>query len=204
MRILLSLFLALVVISIAAGVALFTGAISIAQPESPSPAVNLGAASTPPGSVPVASAAPQGQPKVINTATYGDWIYGCVEQPETKEVRCSISQRLSDAESKADVFLWRIMQDGKGGLVGVWQTPNGVLLSRGIVLEAGTPKPIAIPYETCGNGGCQAVANLAADFVETLAKTPQATATVFKRNGEGVKLALSVKGLAEGLTALRQ
>ena len=204
MRALLSFFFALLVVSIAAGIALFTGAISIAQQDPPVPAPNPGVAAAPPAAVPVASAPPQNQPKVVKTETYGDWVYGCVEQPETKDVRCSISQRLADAESKAAIFLWRISQDGKGGLVGTWQTPNGVLLSRGIVLEAGTPKPIAIPYETCGNGGCQAVANLAADFVETLAKTPQATATVFKRNGEGVKLALSVKGLADGLTALRQ
>jgi len=204
MRVLLSFFFALLVISIAAGVALLTGAISIAQQDPPVPAPNPGIVGAPPATAPVASAPPQGQPKVVKSETYGDWVYGCVEQPDTKEVRCSISQRLADSESKAAIFLWRISQDGKGGLVGMWQTPNGVLLSRGIILEAGTPKPIAIPYETCGNGGCQAVANLAADFVETLAKTPQATATVFKRNGEGVKLALSVKGLADGLTALRQ
>jgi invasion protein IalB len=204
MRVLLSFFFALLVISIAAGVALFTGAISIAQQDPPVPAPNPGIVGAPPATASVAAAPPQGQPKVVKSETYGDWVYGCVEQADTKEVRCSISQRLADAESKAAIFLWRIAQDGKGGLIGVWQTPNGVLLSRGILLEAGTPKPIAIPFETCGNGGCQAVANLAADFVDTLAKTPQASATVFKRNGEGVKLALSVKGLAEGLTALRQ
>jgi invasion protein IalB len=204
MRVLLSLFFALLVVSIAAGVALLTGAISIAQQDSPVPAPNPGVASAPSAAAPVAAAPPQNQPKVVKTETYGDWIYGCVEQPETKEVRCSISQQLSDAQSKAAVFLWRIAQDGKGGLVGVWETPSGVLLSRGIVLEAGTPKPIAIPYESCLGGGCRAVANLAADFVEALSKADQATATVFKRNGEGVKLALSTKGLADGLTALKQ
>jgi invasion protein IalB len=202
MRMLLSLFFALLVVSIAAGVALLTGAISIAQQDPPVPALNPGVAAAPPA--PVASAPPQNQPKVVKTETYGDWIYSCFEQPESKEVRCSISQRLSEAESKAAVFLWRISQDGKGGLVGVWETPAGVLLTRGIVLEAGTPKPISIPYESCLGGGCRAVAGLAPDFIEALSKTEQATATVFKRNGEGVKLALSVKGLADGLSALRQ
>ena len=204
MRMLISMFFALLVVSIAAGVALFSGAISIAQQDPPVPPANPGVASAPQAGGPVATTPPQDQPKVVKSETYGDWIYGCLEQPQTKEVRCSISQRLSDAKSKADVFLWRIMQDGKGGLVGVWETPSGVLLTRGIVLEAGTPKPISIPYESCLGGGCRAVAGLAPDFVEALSKTGQATATVFKRNGEGVKLALSVKGLADGLTALKQ
>src|SRR3990167_8748949 len=114
MRALLSFFFALLVVSIAAGIALFTGAISIAQQDPPVPAPNPGVAAPPPAPAPVASAPPQNQPKLVKKETYGDWIYGCLEHPETKETRCSISQRLSDAESKADVFLWRISQDGKG------------------------------------------------------------------------------------------
>ena len=204
MRMLVSMFFALLVVSIAAGFALFSGAISIAQQDPPAPVANPGAASTPPAAVPVASAPPPAQPTVVKSETYGDWLYNCLEQPQTKEVRCSISQSLSEAESKAAVFLWRIAQDGKGGFVGTWQTPTGVLLSRGIMLEAGTPKPITIPYETCSDGGCRAVAGLAPDFLETLSKTETASATIFKRNGEGVKLALSVKGLADGLAALKQ
>ena len=104
--------------------------------------------------------------------------------------------------SRAPVFLWRIVQDGKGGFVGVWQTPTGVLVNRGILLDAGTPQPIAIPFEYCGQGGCEATGNLASDFLESLGKAQKASATIFGRNGKGLTFQLSVKGLGDGLAEL--
>jgi len=141
-------------------------------------------------------------PKVINQKTYGDWVYSCLAFANGKTV-CSISQTLSDAATKKPVFLWRIGQDGKGGLIGIWQSPTGVLVGRGIVLDAGTPKPIAIPFEFCGQGGCEATGNLAADFLASLSKAQKASATIFQRDGKGVTFPLSVKGLADGLAALK-
>jgi invasion protein IalB len=204
MRFLLSFFLALLALTSAAAVAVLTGAISIAQPEPPVPKPNPAAPAAAPVAAPAAAQPQAPRPTVTKQEAYGDWIYTCLEVPQSKEIRCSIAQHLSDAKSKALIFLWRIAEDGKGGLIGIWQTPTGVLLSRGITLDAGTPKPIAIPFQTCNGGRCQAVANLAPDFLKMLAKSEKATATVFASNGKGVNLTISVKGLADGLAALRQ
>ncbi|HEY5081735.1 MAG TPA: invasion associated locus B family protein [Bauldia sp.] len=110
----------------------------------------------------------------------------------------------SPGKGRAPVFLWRIVQDGKGGLVGVWQTRTGVLVNRGILLDAGTPQPIAIPFEYCGQGGCEATGNLASDFLESLGKAQKASATIFGRNGKGLTFQLSVKGLGDGLAELKK
>ena len=183
--------------------ALFTGAISIAQ-QPPVPTPNPGA--------PAQAAAPatggqqqqqRPQPTVTKQESYGDWAYVCLQDPESKAERCSISQQLADEKSKQNVFSWRIVQDGKGGMVGVWQTPPQVLLNRGITIDAGSPKPIAIPYERCGQRSCRAVAALAPDYIETLSKAEKAVATIVLRNGKAVNLPLSVKGLADGLAALK-
>jgi invasion protein IalB len=157
---------------------------------------------------PVAQA-PQGPPQprveVVKSATYGDWVYTCVKAPGGTETRCSISQQLSDAKTKAPLFLWRVAQDGKGGLVGEWQTRSGVLVDRGIVLDAGTDKPVTIPFQACLPEGCRAVANLAADTIDKMAKATKASATVFPvGDPSGVELSVSVKGLADALAALKQ
>jgi invasion protein IalB len=117
--------------------------------------------------------------------------------------RCSIMQQLSDQKSKSVVFAWLIGDDGKGNLVGVWQTPTGVLINRGVTLDVGTDKPIAVPFTACITGHCEAVANLAPDFVETLIKAEKATATIFAVSGQGLTFNLSVRGLSDGIAALK-
>ncbi len=145
------------------------------------------------------------QPKieVTKTATYGDWIYTCVKVPNVPEARCGISQQLSDAKSKAPLFLWRIVQDGKGGYVGEWQTRSGIMVDRGIVMEAGTDKPVTVPFEACLPEGCRAVAKLTPDAIAAIGKAQSASATVFPVGSQPVKLTLSVKGLSDALAALQ-
>jgi len=89
-------------------------------------------------------------------------------------------------------------------LVGIWRTPNSVLLHQGIKLDAGTPEPIVIPFETCGGGLCQAVVKLNEDFIKALSTAQKATATIVPVGGDPVTLTLSVNGLADGLAALRE
>lgn len=144
----------------------------------------------------------QPQPTVVARETYGDWIYTCIKMPAGDETRCGIIQQLSQSGTGASVFLWRIAQDGKGGMIGEWETPTGIIVGRGITLDAGTEKPVVIPFQACTQNGCVAIANLAPDFVDTLAQAEAATAVVYPIGGQGVRLTLSVKGLAEGLAAL--
>jgi invasion protein IalB len=195
---------ALFAVAVVVGIVVFTGVLSPSA-QAPAPAASPAA---PPQAVAPAGAAAQRpaqpQPVVTKQETYEDWIYACLQSPGSPDIRCSISQRLSDEKSKATIFLWRITQDGKGGLVGIWQTPPQVLLSRGITIEAGTPQPITVPYEKCAPNACQAVAVLAPDFIETLTKAQAATATIVFQDGRPVKLPLSIKGLATGLAALKQ
>lgn len=155
------------------------------------------------GQQPAAQQAPAApQPTVVKREAIGDWIHVCVQMPGNQQVRCGISQQLTNAQSGAGVFLWRIVQDGNGGFVGEWETPTGVVVGRGITLDAGTEKPIAIPFQACTQTGCIAVANLAPDFLNAIAQAQQASAVVFPIGGQGVRLNLSVKGLAEGLVAI--
>ncbi|MEJ0012476.1 MAG: invasion associated locus B family protein [Bauldia sp.] len=205
----------LVVVSAGLGISFFTGAISIAQPTAAVPTPTLRPAAVPPVAQGAAAPAAQGaavqaaaeppKPIVTKTQTYGDWIYTCVKRLETDPTaQCSIVQQLSDTETKAPLFMWRIAAADKGALVGEWQTRTGIMVDRGITLDAGTEKPIVIPFQLCTPTGCQAVANLAPDFIDTLSKAQKASATVFPIGAKGIQLTLSVKGLPDALAALKQ
>ena len=117
---------------------------------------------------------PPGQP-------IGAWTYRCdLDQPASAR-QCSISQTITDSSDGAVAFSWTISSDPEGNLSSVWHTRTGVKVNRGIVLEAGTPKPVVIPYEDCTAQYCSSRANLAADFVATLSKVTAARAAYRNR-----------------------
>ena len=134
----------------------------------------------------------------------GDWVYGCVRDPRAASKQCSIRQQLAESKTETPVFSWTIGGDANGDLVAIWQTPTGVLVGRGVTLDLGGEKPIVVPYWTCTQEHCQAVANLAPGFIEKLARAEKATATIVAASGKGRHFRLSVKGLTEGLAALKK
>lgn len=144
----------------------------------------------------------QARPEVTAEQAYGDWVYRCLKEPGGDGQTCSISQRIAREADKRTIFSWRIMQDGKGGLVSVWQVPSGVLLSRGLELDTGLDKPIVVPFQSCGNSRCQAVAGLAPEFVETLSGLKTVSAKVYLQDGKAVDMPLSADGLAAALGAI--
>lgn len=148
-------------------------------------------------------AAAASAPAILRQEDFGDWHYSCVAAAPGGAPSCSIVQQLAEAESRAVIFAWRIVPDGAGGLAGIWQVPDSVLLTRGLTLEAGTPQPIVIPFETCGAGRCQALANLAPEFVTTLrgAQTLSVSFTI-AASRQTLTLPLSPNGLPQALAAL--
>ncbi|HEV7275448.1 MAG TPA: invasion associated locus B family protein [Devosiaceae bacterium] len=184
---------------------LFTGenpgsAPASSAPEPVSPAV---------AGAPVASATtpvlpPEQQARVLRDETFGDWRFVCLEAREDAAPQCSVSQQLRVAESGAAVFVWRIVQDGRGGLVGIWQVPETVLLTAGLTLDAGAPEPLVIPFESCGGGSCRVVANLAPDFIETLSSAETLSASVVLTNRQALTFPLSANGIDEALAALAE
>lgn len=140
---------------------------------------------------------------VLRGQPIGDWIFNCGMNPQTSKKQCTIAQQLTDEKTKSVVFAWLIGNDGAGNLVAVWQTPTGVLVNRGVVIDVGTEKPIAVPYTSCIAGHCEAIANLAPDFIETLVKATGATATVYTLAGQSLTFKLSVQGLAKAIDAVK-
>jgi invasion protein IalB len=140
---------------------------------------------------------------VLQGKPIGDWMFNCGVNPQTTRQQCTITQQLTDKRTQSVVFTWLIGDDASGNLISVWQTPTGVLLGRGVVVDVGNDKPIAVPFTSCAAGQCEAIANLAPDFVDTLTKATKATATVFAVNGSGLTFSVSVDGLAQAIDAVK-
>ncbi len=185
-------------------IALFNGTSpSAAPPPAAVAAVSAPAAVATESPEPAASPAPTAEqpPRVLRDEAFGDWRFVCIEAAGAST--CSATQQLLVAETGAAVFVWRIAQDGHGGLVGIWQAPETVLLSAGLTLEAGTPQPIVMPFDSCGGGSCQVVANLAPDFLEALSGAASLSASVTLANGQHLTFPLSHDGIVDALAALR-
>lgn len=140
---------------------------------------------------------------VLRGQPIGDWIFNCGMNPRTSRKQCTIAQQLTDKRTQSVVFAWLIGDDGDGNLVAVWQTPTGVLVNRGVVVDVGADKPISVPFTSCISGHCEAVANLALDFIDILTRATKATATVFTVSGERLTFSLSVNGLAQAIDAVK-
>jgi invasion protein IalB len=167
----------------------------------PMPSVSSPAAASP--EVAAEKEAPQPTVMVLRGQPIGDWIFNCGMNPQTSKKQCTIAQQLTDEKTKSIVFAWLIGNDGTGNLVAVWQTPTGVLVNRGVVVNVGTEKPVAVPFTSCLAGHCEAIANLAPDFIEKLVGATSATATVYTVAGQGLTFKLSVNGLAKAIDAVK-
>ncbi|MEJ0013148.1 MAG: invasion associated locus B family protein [Bauldia sp.] len=161
------------------------------------------AAASPDAAIASADKPPQPPVTVLKGQPIGDWVLNCGVNPQTIKKQCTISQQLTDEKSKSVVFAWLIGNDGSGNLVAIWQTPIGILVNRGVVVNLGEEKPVSVPFTSCVTGHCEAVANLAPDFIQTLARATSATATVYTVAGQGLTFKLSVNGLAQAIDAVK-
>jgi invasion protein IalB len=224
MKFLVAILVALIIVAVGLGAAIYlqtmsghtarvaagpapasTPAASTPAPASspaPAPALKPTLTQAPAPDAPAAADQTPPPPKVVKQETYGDWIYSCIEMPDSGATVCGIAQQISVAKTKQTLFLWRIGEDGKGGFVSTWQTPTDVFVGRGLTIEAGTPKPLVIPFQLCTTRGCQAIAAVDKSFLDAFAKTDKATAKFVIINGREIAINISVKGLPDALAQL--
>lgn len=146
--------------------------------------------------------APENPAEIRVGQPIGAWDYSCTDEPASAR-QCSISQSVTEGANGSLAFAWTITADPEGNMSAVWRTRTGVKVSRGIIIEAGTPKPIVLPFEDCTPRFCLSRANLAPDFVTTLKSATTASATITSVNGAPMTFQIDTDGLADGLTLLQ-
>lgn len=147
------------------------------------------------------TAVPREPAAVTDDRSHGDWRHVCLTRKDGGRV-CSIVQNLVHQETGRTLLSWRIVRSGDS-LTSVWQTPQNVLLSNGLRIDAGLPEPIVLPYQSCNASHCVATANLAAEFVDRMQGVTDLAVTMVLTNGRGLRLKISTNGLADALQDLR-
>lgn len=150
---------------------------------------------------PASAPAGQRQVKITDARDIGDWKYSCAELDDGQR-GCSIVQQIVREEPRQMLLSWRILRGADGKVRTLMHTPQAVTLNRGVAIEAGLDKPIVVPFERCGDESCVVSAQLAADFIATLAKAEKVAVLYTLQYGRAIRIPVSVIGLSDGLGAL--
>ena len=135
--------------------------------------------------------------------TFGQWALVCGEaNAKTEAPLCSLVQTLIEKESKQLVFRVALAYGPKGNLVLRIDGPTGVALQKGLEFSPDAVKIYRLPFQTCLPRGCTAVLLVEEDLKQDLQKSPNGTITVYALDGQAVRAAAELTGLAEGLAAL--
>lgn len=171
--------------------AIVGGVVWVRSGDVPADARTASAAAAPVDATPTASTAPETDRRVI-----GDWIYACAPD------HCFVRQTLHYAGTPAVDLAWQIDADAKGALIATWTVPTNLNVRKGMLLDVGSGKSIAVPFESCTPTFCDVHANLAPDFVAILKKAPKLAASLTFRNDHSFTFQFSPKSFPEALDAL--
>lgn len=156
-------------------------------------------AGTAAGSAPV-SADPAGA-SFQKVQDFDDWALLCPTSSPS-DITCFIRQQLVSASGSV-VFAWSIQKDAKGVLHSVWQTPTGVMLTKGMLMDVGDGKAEGVPFSSCSGHFCNVRAVLAPDYLKKLEDAKSIQAVVASDpDGKAVPFPLSSRGLSAALSAL--
>lgn len=143
------------------------------------------------------------KPAAKVAGTFGQWTLICGEaNAKTEAPLCSLVQSLIEKESKQLVFRVALAYGPKGNLVLRIDGPTGVALQKGLEFSPDAVKIYRLPFQTCLPRGCTAVLLVEDDLKQDLQKSPNGTITVYALDGQAVRAAAELTGLAEGLAAL--
>lgn len=163
----------------------------------------------------VAPAAPPAAPAKSGAATvagqFGDWAMLCgddakddksKEKDKARSGSCSLVQQLVDSSSKKSVFSLTIVYGPRGNLILIVDAPLGVALDRGLEMTLGGQSVQREAFSHCLPAGCQTVLILTDALKEEMRKATEGFLTVYTLSGAPLRVAFSLKGLDEALSAL--
>lgn len=133
---------------------------------------------------------------------YGDWVLRCVKASDGKEL-CALHQKIMSQETKLQVAAFALARNPDSSSLRLAAVlPLGLDIPAGVTGKAGET-PISFTVQTCVRRGCIASAQVDDKLLESLRGNDSFTTTFKMRSvADPTTLAVSVKGLEEGLKAL--
>ncbi|HXZ07925.1 MAG TPA: invasion associated locus B family protein [Paraburkholderia sp.] len=175
----------------------------------------------------IAQAAPQVQPAApanaakppaklpqrTETLRFDNWVVACQEFADTPKKRaCNAELQAEDSGSARVIIVLTLYINDSKQLVGVVQTPSGVMLAPGVELKldgdagdkakenASTKKFV---YESCEPNRCIATLNLDSAFVRDASAASTTTVILRAINGSTVQYKFPIKGFDKAYGQLK-
>lgn len=140
--------------------------------------------------------------KVATISFYGDWRLNCPAPEETDRV-CELVQSVTDKRTGETIFRLAVRRNKDGSEEMAIIAPFGILLQPGVGIALGEIEPRKVDIEVCDETGCLAVFPVDDKFFSAIRTRDLGTVVMTDMTGKPVSLPISLKGLDEGLSALR-
>jgi len=179
------------------------GTVAEAQSQQPParPAPGAAAQATP------APAQPTG-PVKTETTNFEGWVLTCQEAPpaagaKTGKKACWGILRVTDAQSKRVVVVWKIGRDGKDVPTIAITTPTGILVRDGVDLVIGQ-NTRKLAYQWCSTSECEASLAYDQALANDLSAAKEATVAFRLQDGRQVNVKVAIGGVDKVLAGLKK
>lgn len=134
--------------------------------------------------------------------TYGDWQVACIPGKDGRQ--CLVRQEQHKKDTKQLVLAAELVPAAEGDMRMTLVLPFGLNLADGVILQIDDgPASQAVPFTTCLPVGCLAILKVDSELQKSLKAGSKAKLLVRGyENGQGVGLALSLKGFTQATARL--
>ena len=131
------------------------------------------------------------------TEKVGDWEVACATADGGR--KCLMSQRLNDDQNQKLLLIWLVGTDPKGQRMMILRTPQGILLTKGLVLTVDKKPPLYLSFRTCAQTFCEAIHPLDAALAAELGRATTLTVRMHNLQEKFVDLSVSPNGFSDAL-----
>ena len=161
-----------------------------------------------------AATPPARLPQRTETLRFDNWVVTCQEFADAPKKRtCNAELRAEDSGSARIILVWTLYMNDRKQLVGVLQTPSGVMLAPGVEvkLDNGQDGEKAkenasakkFMYESCEPNRCIATLNLDSAFVRDATAASTITVIIRAINGSTSQFKFPIKGFDKAYGQLK-
>ena len=152
-------------------------------------------------------------PQRTETLRFDNWVVMCHEFADTPKKRnCNAELHAEDTSNAHIVIVLTLFMNDSKQLIGVVQTPTGVLLAPGVEIkldnEAGDKAKENLPakkfvFESCETNRCIASLTLDSAFIREATAASTTTVTIRAINGNAAQYTFSIKGFDKAYGQLK-
>ena len=138
---------------------------------------------------------------VPTISIYGDWRLNCPARSNAS-ISCELVQDVNSKQTGEVILRMGIRNTESGEEMGL-VVPFGVILDAGLGVALGEVTPRKVEYAVCDETGCRAVTPVDDTLFAGINTRDQGVVVITDLDGQPISLPVSLKGLSDGLAALR-